>query len=121
MTKEDYAEAAANGIDRDMLEHLFYERGWSKKKSISPKTPVAKDNPTGRGRFMTKERREWLAVALSNDIPEKTFLRRLSDKMPIEEAATKPRDMSKVNTGRAKKNGQTPEENAERHAAYAPV
>lgn len=82
ITPDEYSIAEANGISMKLVNNRVRERGWCKRRAIT--TPVG----VYRG---IDENDKWLKLALENDIPRYTYLRRIRDYgWDEQEAATRP-------------------------------
>ncbi|MCU5519845.1 nucleoside permease [Bacillus cereus] len=90
LTDEEYARAAANGINRKRLYSRVYEFNWDVEEAIT--APIG----TVRHEYERKHG-DWFKVALENGINARTFYSRLKLGWKYKDAATKPpRQMNKV-------------------------
>ncbi|PFC97111.1 nucleoside permease [Bacillus cereus] len=83
LTDEEYARAAANGINRKRLQSRVYDFNWDVEEAIT--APVG----TVRHEYERKHGK-WLKTALENGINIRTFYRRLQLGWAYKDAATKP-------------------------------
>lgn len=85
ITPEEYEEAAANGISKQVLERRIRNSVWDREKALT-------DPPREK-----KDRRYWAKIAEANGIGYLTFLSRVNHlDWPEEKAATDPiQDKSK--------------------------
>lgn len=83
LTDEEYARAAANGINRKRLQSRVYDFNWDVEEAIT--APIG----TVRHEYERKHG-TWLKTALENGINIRTFYRRLQLGWRYKEAATKP-------------------------------
>ncbi|KMP32193.1 nucleoside permease [Bacillus cereus] len=83
LTDEEYARAAANGINRKRLQSRVYDFDWDVEVAIT--------SPIGTVRHEYKRKHgDWQKIALKNGINIRTFYSRLELKWPYQKAATKP-------------------------------
>ncbi|WP_146250128.1 hypothetical protein [Paenibacillus flagellatus] len=80
ITPEEYAQAAAIGVDNQTLDRRVRGLGWKKERAIT--TPI---------RRLDKSRSYWREVAEKNGISFSAFHSRLSRGWSPEDAATKPK------------------------------
>ncbi|PER85833.1 nucleoside permease [Bacillus thuringiensis] len=83
LTDEEYARAAANGINRKRLQSRVYDFNWDVEEAIT--APIG----TVRHEYERKHG-TWLKTALENGINIRTFYRRLQLGWVYKDAATKP-------------------------------
>ncbi|MEB9437412.1 nucleoside permease [Bacillus cereus] len=83
LTDEEYARAAANGINRKRLQSRIYDFDWDVEEAIT--APIG----TLRHEYERKHG-TWLKTALENGINIRTFYRRLQLGWTYKDAATKP-------------------------------
>ncbi|HFR4146088.1 TPA: nucleoside permease [Bacillus cereus] len=83
LTDEEYARAAANGINRKRLQSRVYDFNWDVEEAIT--APIG----TLRHEYERKHG-TWLKTALENGINIATFYRRLKLGWKYKDAATKP-------------------------------
>ncbi|GAB6454783.1 hypothetical protein bcgnr5383_51820 [Bacillus cereus] len=83
LTDEEYARAAANGINRKRLQSRVYDFDWDVEEAITA--------PLGTVRHEYERKHgTWLKTALENGINIATFYRRLQLGWKYKDAATKP-------------------------------
>ncbi|PGU29630.1 hypothetical protein COD66_23280 [Bacillus cereus] len=83
LTDEEYARAAANGINRKRLQSRVYDFDWDVEVAIT--------SPVGTVRHEYKgKHHKWLKMARENGINKSTFQSRLDSGWEYHKAATKP-------------------------------
>ncbi|MGP2423626.1 nucleoside permease [Bacillus sp. FH] len=83
LTDEEYARAAANGINRHTLYYRLYKSDkWEVEEALT--APPGTVRHIDKGKYI-----EWLKIAIENGINKKVFYNRLSYGWSCQDAATK--------------------------------
>ncbi|HFR4157289.1 nucleoside permease [Bacillus cereus] len=83
LTDEEYARAAANGINRKRLQSRVYDFGWDVEEAITASIGTVRHE-------YKRKHGDWQKTALKNGINIGTFYSRLKLGWTYQDAATKP-------------------------------